>query len=310
MLRQKIPTMSYPALIDLVVTDRVVSVTSYLEIPASTYKNVQNPSEDQSTPTRSLQFDGRITPGKLPPTAHGVYYTRLPCARLSRPYLEGSPFGSSYVGRYFQARSYSLIDLDDPSIRAGEKTDAAVWVCGIDYEGYLRPFYNAVSYEASTKMHPMRSVRNLGAPSCIFIYQPFADVPFSQCSMTLKYNVSKGFLANVDGWVEALDIDYLPAMQSELPQIQLLSGGGAIEVDDTQNVRVEVIDGAGARINRSSILYLEETGGYLPLKRIPVVKGVADFNVTALGLKAGQSFKVKVGFRTYTGLLDVTFEVA
>ena len=46
------------------------------------------------------------------------------------------------------------------------------------------------------------------------------------------------------------------------------------------------------------------------MKRILVVNGVADFTVSALGLKAGQAFKVKVGFRSYTGLLDVAFEVA
>lgn len=310
MLRQSVPTMSYPALLDLVISDRIVSLTSYLEVSASTFKNVQNPSEDQSAPIRSLMFDGRITPGQLPPTVHGVYYNRLPCARLTRPFLEGTPFGSSYVGRYFQARSYSTIDLDDPSIRSGEKTDAAVWVCGIDYEGYLRPFYNAIAFESSTKMHPMRSVRNLGAPSSLFIYQPFADVPFSQCSMTLKYNVSKGFHSNLQGWVEATDLDYLSCMRTELPQIQLIGGGGVIAPNDTQNVRLEVIDGAGARIERSSTLYLEETGGYLPLKRIAVVNGVADFSVSALGLKAGQAFKVKAGFRSYTGLIDIVFEVA
>ena len=128
--------------------------------------------------------------------------------------------------------------------------------------------------------------------------------------MTLKYNVSKGFHSNVEGWVEATDLDYLSCMRTELPQIRLIGGGGVIASNDTQNVRVEIIDGAGVRFKRSSNLYLEETGGYLPLKRIPVVNGVADFTVSALGLKAGQAFKVKVGFRSYTGLLDVAFEVA
>ena len=128
--------------------------------------------------------------------------------------------------------------------------------------------------------------------------------------MTLKYNVSKGFHSNLQGWVEATDLDYLSCMRTELPQIQLIGGGGVIAPNDTQNVRLEVIDGAGARIERSSTLYLEETGGYLPLKRIAVVNGVADFSVSALGLKAGQAFKVKAGFRSYTGLIDIVFEVA
>ena len=309
MILQSVPTMSYPALLDLVVTDRIVSLTSYIEITADTFSKIVNPADDQSTPTRSLQFAGHIQPGQLPPTATGVYYNRLPCARLTRPCLEGSPFGSQYAGRYFQARSYSLIDLDDPSIRAGEKTDAAVWVCGIDYEGCLHPFYNAISYESATKMHPMRSVRNLGAPSCLFIYQPFADVPFTQCGMTLKYNVSKGFNSNITGWVAATDNDYQSNLETELPTMKLISGGGNIAAGATGAVSLQMVDGAGNLLARSSTLYLEETGGFLPLKRVAVANGLAGFNVMAMGLEAGQTFKVKVGFRTYSGVLDVPFQV-
>jgi hypothetical protein len=309
MLLQSVPTMSYPAFLDLVVTDRIISVTSYLEISADTFNKIVNPADDQSPPTRSLQFDGHIQPGQLPPTATGVYYARLPCARLTRPCLEGSPFGSQYAGRYFQAHSYSLIDLDDPSIRTGEKSDAAVWVCGIDYEGCLHPFYNAIAYESSTKMHPMRSVRNLGAPSCLFIYQPFADTLFTQCSMTLKYNVSKGFNSNISGWVAAKDNDYLASLQAELPSVQIVNGGGNIAAGATASVSLRMVDGAGNLLARGSILYLEETGGFLPLRRVAVENGLASFNIMATGLVPGQTFKVKVGFRTYSGVLDVPFQV-
>ena len=56
-------------------------------------------------------------------------------------------------------------------------------------------------------------------------------------------------------------------------------------------------------------LYLEETGGYLPMKRVQTVGGLARFKVGALGLKAGDAFKVKVGLRNFSGMLDVPFEV-
>ena len=104
--------------------------------------------------------------------------------------------------------------------------------------------------------------------------------------MTLKYNVSKGFHSNLQGWVEATDLDYHSCMRTELPQIQLIGGGGVIAPNDTQNVRLEVIDGAGARIERSSTLYLEETGGYLPLKRIAVVTWPAPVGWSGLNVSA------------------------
>ena len=309
MFRQIVPSMSYPAWLDLVVTERIVSLTAYTEMTAPQYAAVVDPLKDQSAPVRSLQFEGPLVPGELPPKATGVYHNRLPCMRLTRPCIEGSVLGAEYAGRYFQAHAYSLIDLDDPSIGVAEKSDAAVWVCGIDYAGYLHPFYNAIAYETSTKMHPMRSVRNLGAPSCLFIYQPFADVPFTECSMTLKVNTSKGSRSNVTGWTEATDLDYLNALAVGLPDVQLTAGGGQIKAGDTATVAVQLIDGDRAPISHPATLYLEETGGYLPQRRVPAPAGSARFKVAATGLDPGDTFKVKVGFRNYSGLLDVPFEV-
>jgi len=309
MFRQSVPSLSFPALIDLVVTDRIASLTSYIEVSEDDFLRVANPHEDQSEPIRSLSFAGSISPGQLPPKASGVYHDRLPCARLTKPYVIGSAFDPAMAGRFFRANSYSLIDLDDPSIRAGEKSDAAVWVCGISYQGHLSPFYNAIAYETSTKMHPMRSVRNLGAPSCIFIYQPFADMAFTDCSMTLKYNLSKGFHANVGGWEKAVDYAYLSALSDAMPKIKLLSGGGEVSANGTASVTVSLTDALNEPISRSTTLFLEETGGYLPKRRIELVDGVGSFKVMATGLAAGEQFKVKVGFRTYSGVLDVPFEV-
>ena len=309
MFRQIVPSMSFPAWLDLVVTERIVSLTAYTELTAAQYAAVPEPLKDQSAPVRSLQFEGPLVPGELPPKATGVYHNRLPCMRLTRPCIEGSMLGSDYAGRYFQAHAYSLIDLDDPSLGVAEKSDAAVWVCGIDYAGYLHPFYNAIAYETSTKMHPMRSVRNLGAPSCFFIYQPFANVPFTECSMTLKVNASKGYRANVEGWTEATDLDYLSALKVALPGLELTAGGGQIKVGDTATVTVQLIDSDETPISHSTMLYLEETGGYLPKRRVPAASGRASFKVAATGLDPGDTFKVKVGLRNYSGLLDVPFEV-
>lgn len=309
MFRQIIPSLSFPALLDLVVTDSIVCLTSYIELNAEQYAGAIDPLHDPSATVRSLKFDGPLVPGQLPPTAVGAYHNRLPSRRLTRPCVEGSVFGAGYEGRFFQARSYSMIDLDDPSIGQSEKSDAAVWVCGIDSEGYLHPFYNAIAYEASTKMHPMRSVRNLGAISCLFIYQPFADAPFPDCSMALKFNASKGYRANIDGWVEATDFDYLNGLGAGLPGVRLISGGGQIKAGDTATVVVQLVNSDQSHIDRSATLYLEETGGYLPKRRVQTTSGSASFKVSATGLEPGETFKVKVGFRNYSGLVDVPFSV-
>lgn len=305
MFRKAVSSMSYPVFLDLVVTERVLSVTSYVEISEIEYQGNESPFDDQSAPVRSLQFEGSFVPGQLPPLASGVYYNRLPCVRLEKPLLVGENLDAKLTGRYFKAISYSLLDLDDPTIRSGEKSDGAVWVCGVDYEGNMRPFYNAVAFETATKMHPMRSVRNLGTPSNLFIYQPFADMPLTECSMTLKYNLSLGYRSNVDGFADTSDYNYLTDLDLAFPSMELVNGGGLVAPDGYADVTVRLVSVEG----KDSTLYLEETGGYLPMKRVQTIDGLATFKVGALGLQAGAAFKVKVGLRNFSGMLDVPFEV-
>ena len=305
MFRKAVSSMSFPVFLDLVVTERIVCLTSYVEIEQHIFDADEDPGDDQSENIRSLRFEGRFVPGQLPPIASGVYHNRLPYVQLGKPLVKGETLSPELSGRFFKAASYSLLDLDDPSIRSGEKSDATVWVCGVDYDGNLRPFYNAVAFETSTKMHPMRSVRNLGTPSNLFIYQPFADMPLTECSMTLKYNLSLGYRSNIDGFIEANDYNYLPDLDQAFPAVELVSGGGQVASNRYAEVTVCLASDEG----KDTTLYLEETGGYLPMKRVQTVGGLATFKVGALGLQAGDAFKVKVGLRNFSGMLDVPFVV-
>ena len=72
---------------------------------------------------------------------------------------------------------------------------------------------------------------------------------------------------------------------------------------------MQLIDADAKPIVHVTTLFLEETGGYLPKRRVLAPGGSASFNVSATGLDPGDTFKVKVGFRNYSGLLDVPFEV-
>lgn len=312
MFRKTVPSLSYPAFLDLVVTERIVSLASYRETTKAEFLKHQDPANSLSEPIRSLQFTSNIVPGQLPPSATGVYHSRLPNVRLVKPIIRGEDLAPRHEGRFFQARSYSLVDLDDPSLRSGEKSDAAVWVCGIDYMGYLHPFYNAVAYETATKAHPMRSVRMMGAPSALFVYQPFADMPWTECPITLKYNQSLGYRANVTGWIDAAapeDFNYISHMDDALPKIALIAGGGPIGVDGKQTVAIELRDAAGDRIERDAVVYLEATGGFLPKQRVAMKQGKGSFPIVAMGLEPGDAFKIKAGFRNFSGVLDIPFTV-
>ena len=98
-------------------------------------------------------------------------------------------------------------------------------------------------------------------------------------------------------------------MAAAFPTFTITSGGTTIDADATDTVDFKMVDADGALIEKDTTVYLESTGGYLPKSRVDVVDGLGSFKVTALGLAAAETFKVKLGFRNYTGVKDVNYTV-
>ena len=154
------------------------------------------------------------------------------------------------------------------------------------------------------------------------MYKPFADNTPLESSFTLKYNQHYGFSTNIDGWTDGTVADevadlfanptynYIGQLNEAFPNFIVTSGGGDIAADGVDTVTVEMRDGAdGAVIDRNTWVYLESTGGYLPKQRFQLQNGVGTFKVSAMHLEAGESFKVKIGFRNYSGMTDVEYSV-
>jgi hypothetical protein len=121
-----------------------------------------------------------------------------------------------------------------------------------------------------------------------------------------------GYYSNLTGWAENVGFNYLGHMADALPTIRLTSGSTnkTITADGTETVEFKIVDKNGTTIDQDTTVYLESTGGYLPKSRIDVVNGIGSFKTTAMGLTSGDTYKVKLGFRTMSGLLDVNFEVS
>jgi len=289
---------------------------------------------------RSLDIPKSPAHMEFPPEVTGIYHRYLPCGRImgkvytSEEMLEGmlEPYKTAYkdkfTGKYFMGNSFSWIDLTDPSIAGGEKTDGACWVIGVDFEGWTKPAYNAISREFSTKAHPLRSARQYGAPACLFVYQPFASTPLNECSITLKYNKGYGFSTNLtSGWTDGTtelelfttsgtdkagkDYNYVGQLNEAFPKFVITSGGGTVAADAVDTVEFKMVDNDGATIEKECELYLQSSGGYLPKTRIKTTnKGLGTFKTHALGLETGDKFKVKIGFRNFTGITDVEYVIS
>ena len=251
-------------------------------------------------------------------------------------------YATKLAGTYWRCNSFAWIDPTDPSILGGEQSDAACWTIGIglreigttwvaaDHESRdnpsptsdsednykdtvmncAYPSQNAFALSKNTKGHPLRESRRYGAPASLFVYQPFTDTNFTDCSISFKYNKGYGFSTNMSGWTVGEGYNYLSDMDEALPNMTVTSGGGSIDADGYDTVEFKMVDSDGATIDHATDIYLECTGGYLPKNRVAITNGTGSFKVGALGMESGDTFKVKVGFRMYTGLADVEYTVA
>ena len=212
-------------------------------------------------------------------------------------------------------------------MNGGENSDAACWVIGVGFNTlpsigemsqtpvqgrfhYTQAAFNAISYSHNNKVHPLRFARQYGAPAALFCYRPFTDTTFTDCSYTIKYNKGYGFSTNLDGWTSGSGYNYVTELGEALPSFNVTSGGGSIDADGYDTVNFQMVDSNGNIINHATDVYLENTGGYLPQHRVSITNGTGSFKVGALGMTSGDTFKVKIGFRSYTGLADVTYTVA
>jgi len=188
-----------------------------------------------------------------------------------------------------------------------EVADASVYGLFVDRSGYPLPAICVSEDHANRKAIAHRSAEVRGVNPVVFVFRPFAADDFTKCSINLRSNPGLGFVSNVAAWEP---LDHLCTVEPlMLPGIEV-SHEPTIAADGVATVQVRLVNQeTDETLSAHCDLFLETTGGYLPLQRIRVSDGLGSFKVKALGLEAGQKFKVKVGFRLMTGLADASFEV-
>jgi len=193
---------------------------------------------------------------------------------------------------------------------AGEHTDCGLWCIPIDYHGQVEMPFNATTENVERKGTAKRAAAGRQQHDAVLIFTPFADTPFTQCPIMVRANAELGVISNVP-----LTLDNSPLQEvsaSMRPGIRLKSGGGDVVADGRADAVVEVFDpNTGNAVgNANAWLYLDHTAGYLPKQRVKLAAdGTAKVSAMALGLDAGDSFKVKVGFKQFSGVLDIPFNV-
>lgn len=169
---------------------------------------------------------------------------------------------------------------------------------------------NPMSY--FTKAGTMRTLQLERMQLAVQIIMPFADEPLMSDYNSIQFNYSPvyGYRCN------------LPAEEFTLEQLQNhengwapnpilhMAGPGSVAPDADVELELSMTWEDGTKIQHDSEIYLDSTGGYLPLQRVGLKSGDGKFRIRALGMKAGESFKAKAGWRYFTGAAEKTVAVA
>lgn len=320
MFRHVVSSLYQKVFIEFLADGRKLCVKTYKESPPTPVPMMPNGQPAPGTPPAMLarpkkyvpigdyEFTGSLDVGRMPPPMKGKSFLPPNIGFFESPDISGLKLSPLLMGRSFRLLSITLLDLDDPSVVPNKDREAAVWHIGIAADGGAPLIYNAIAQNAAHDTHPFRSLRQIGVTTVGLVYQPFRDMPFEECSVTLKTNAETGFYSNLSGWKSAGNGNMIDDFYESLPKIELASTVGRVTADGWTDVALKIRDATGKPV-KSADLVLQETGGYLPMRKIEVKNGEASFRVGALGLKAGQSFKVGVGLGNLPNLLNVPLQV-
>ena len=198
--------------------------------------------------------------------------------------------------------------LDPTQLGVAAVSDRSAWMFMFQGEaGFLTPFNRTLAYlPARANKDTVYATERANA--ALTICQPYADSPLEDCTLFLKYNASAGYFHKLGPTIPR--IAGTPSPNDVWPRIRL-SGPKTIPADGFVSVTAEILhpehDEIDPRCN--STLYLDDVSGYAPHRRALVRQGQASFRVGALGLKPGETVRIKTGWRNWPGDADYTATV-
>lgn len=222
--------------------------------------------------------------------------------------IAGHLLDARFDGRAFEFLGATFLDLDGALGRT-EWTDFGNWVFPLDRDGTPRIPFNRYIDSRDSRVRTPRLLTLRGFNCALQIYVPFADCDFDACSFSLTLHQDYGLIGNVDPGVETTYEEVLKGAGQAFPKLTF-SGSETIPADGSVALSVALTDWADDPItDKAPQIFLETTGGYLPLNRIVPASGSAEVRVMALGLKSGEKIRIKAGFRHMSGLAEHTLTI-
>ena len=286
-----------PLLIEVIRSDRTVSLRTYEEVLDG----------------RGV-FTGQEVSGESGPMPVGRHGEIVPAANVERTITPGPLLADRFEDRVFCELGAIALDIDALLDRA-EWSDHGNWLFPLStpYSAGTAglPFtpYNRFPVSLASKMLAPRHLAVAGVNLPMQIYVPFRTCDFTECSFRLTLHPDYGLAGDLDPGAEHTFEDIPKIGRRALPSLRL-DAPATLASNETVAVNLRVVDSRGRLVGDvAPEVYLESTGGYLPHRRVRVENGAGSFRITALGLEPGERFRIKAGYRHFSGVAEAEIAV-
>jgi hypothetical protein len=223
--------------------------------------------------------------------------------------IEGGHLAGRLAGRHFGELGGVCLDLDG-DLGKREWSDHGHWLFPVDYAGRPLAPFNRFVETRETKARAMRLLAVEGRNCVMQISVPFGFCDFEACSFTVALHPDFGLVGNLEPGEEITDQAAARDARGAFPEIRFSVEELELASDAYGSVIAQLTDPDGSPLpNAGAEIYLEATAGYLPKQRLTTQNGQVEFRVGALGLASGDEFRVKAGFRHFTGVCELIVRV-
>ena len=222
--------------------------------------------------------------------------------------IPGESLAPAFAGKRVMTEGPLSVSLEELRARQ-EWKDRSVWSVLLESNGIHMTPVGIVNKDAESmpiRRSPGITSRVYGTPMLFDMMVPFADADFNDISFI--FYVGKDFILSsnvafeeVNSLEEAMALrdTFLPALTMDGPASVRAGGSTTLSISSFWK---------GAPCTRPLTVELESVNGYLPKTRLTFT-GQASFPVMALGLAAGDSMRIKAGFRYRASVDEKTLEV-
>jgi len=233
--------------------------------------------------------------------------------------FDGAGIAAGQSGKRFALQDALTVTRDPEMLGKGVVSDRCDLVWLVSREGHLD-----VPHSRTVRLLPDRRSRaaiyalEKNKLNLLTVVTEYADTRWEDALVVIKANPEQGFRIDFEGK------DPVVPQLLALPQVPpfytpkgyprfgslVLEGPGEIAAGGSATLTVRAVRHNSRETDKSqSEVHVETVSGYAPHSRVRLRDGVASFKVMALGLDAGESMRVKVGWRFFPGLAEMTLGV-